>query len=74
MNENMADQQVERRETNEDHELTDGGPEDEKLKHNSLLEEIEGGLAAAVELNANAGNPDTPATLGASGAGTPNNT
>lgn len=74
MTENMDDQQVERRRTDEDHELTGDGPDDEKLKHNSLLEEIESGLEGAVQLNANAGNPDTPATLGASGVGTPNNT
>lgn len=74
MDDNTADKQVENRLTAEDQELTDAGVEDEKLKHNSLLQEIESGLAGAIALNANAGNPDTPATLGASGAGTPNNT
>jgi hypothetical protein len=74
VNEDLPDRQEESRRTDEDHELTDRGVQDEKIGHSSLLQEIESGLAAAVELNANAGNPDTPATLGSSGAGTPNNT
>jgi hypothetical protein len=74
VNENLEDRQVENRRADEDRELTDAGAQDEKLEHNSLLEEIESGLAAAVQFNANAGNPDTPGTIGSSGAGTPNNT
>lgn len=74
MNDNLSDRQVENRRADEDHELTDSGVQDEKDRHNSLLQEIESGLEAAVQLNANGGNPDTPATLGKSGAGTPNNT
>jgi hypothetical protein len=74
VNEYTEDQQVENRRNDQDHELTDSGVADEKTGHNSLLEEIESGLAAAVQFNANGGNPDTPATIGQSGAGTPNNT
>jgi hypothetical protein len=72
VNENKQEPGVERRRADEDHELTDQGVEDEKQGHSSLLQEIESGLAAAVELNANGGNPDTPATIGQSGMGTPN--
>jgi hypothetical protein len=74
VNEYTEDQQVESRRNDQDHELTDSGVADDKTGHNSLLEEIESGLEGAVQLTANGGNPDTPATLGQSGIGTPNNT
>jgi hypothetical protein len=72
VNDNLNDRQVENRRAAEDHELTDAGGQDNGNK--SILQELEDGLAGAIELNANGGNPDTPATIGQSGAGTPNNT
>jgi hypothetical protein len=74
MNDNESDRPVENRRADEDHVLTDSGVEEGKDSNNSLLKEISSGLEAAVQLNANGGNPDTPATLGQSGVGTPNNT
>ena len=73
LDENIADPAVEQREANQEHELTDEGAQNEKIGASSLLQEIESGLGAAVEMSGNGGNPDTPGTMGSGGLGTPTN-